>query len=215
MATTEDEMDGAAVATARRAAGDGEASDWANAVIYTIGHSTRTQAELIDLLRAHGVATLADVRRMPRSRRNPQFNEDALAAALPAAGIAYVHVSRLGGLRRGLGADSPNGGWRNASFRAYADYMRTPEFAAGLQELRRLTATGPVALMCAEAVPWRCHRSLIADALVARGIDVREIASGSRTTPHALPPFARVDGTRVTYPAPPADEGAADSGGAR
>ncbi|HEX5497886.1 MAG TPA: DUF488 domain-containing protein, partial [Thermomicrobiales bacterium] len=136
---------------------------WANAVVYTIGHSTRTQAELIALLRAHGVATLADVRHMPRSRHNPQFNADELAVALPEAGIAYIHLPRLGGLRRGLGAASPNAGWRNASFRAYADYMQSADFAEGLAELRRLTEAGPVALMCAEAVPWRCHRSLIAD----------------------------------------------------
>ncbi|HET7093135.1 MAG TPA: DUF488 domain-containing protein, partial [Thermomicrobiales bacterium] len=154
-----------------------------------------------------GVKTLADVRRMPRSRRNPQFNDDALAAALPAAGIAYVHLPRLGGLRRGLGAASPNAGWRNASFRAYADYMQTAEFAEGLDELRQLTEAGPLALMCAEAVPWRCHRSLIADALVARGVIPREIQIATRAAPHALPPFARVNGERVTYPEPlPADD---------
>jgi len=144
----------------RDADGAGDEPNWSDAVVYTIGHSTRSQGELIDLLRAHGVATLADVRRMPRSRRNPQFNEETLAEALPAAGIAYVHLPRLGGLRRSLGAASPNGGWRNASFRAYADYMQTADFAAGLDELRRWASAGPVALMCAEAVPWRCHRSL-------------------------------------------------------
>ena len=126
---------------------------------------------------------------------------------MPAAGIAYVHLPRLGGLRRGLGAASPNAGWRNASFRAYADYMQTPEFVAGLDEVRRLAAAGPVALMCAEAVPWRCHRSLIADALVARGVEVREIQSADRAAPHALPSFARVEGGRVTYPRRPTRPG--------
>ncbi|HEU0113549.1 MAG TPA: DUF488 domain-containing protein [Thermomicrobiales bacterium] len=206
MATIDDETgDARRPAEGLTADGAGEGPDWGSAAVYTIGHSTRTQAELIDLLRTHGVMTLADVRRMPRSRRNPQFNEDALAEALPAAGIAYVHLPRLGGLRRGVDGPSPNGGWRNASFRAYADYMQTADFAEGLDDVRRLAAAGPVALMCAEAVPWRCHRSLIADALVARGVDVREIASGGRATPHHLPSFARVDGTRVTYPAPPVD----------
>jgi uncharacterized protein (DUF488 family) len=140
---------------------------------------------------------------MPRSRRNPQFNTEELAAALPRAGIAYAHLPKLGGLRRGLGAASPNAGWRNASFRAYADYMQSPEFAEGLAELRRLTAAGPVALMCAEAVPWRCHRSLIADALFVRGVIAQDIESRTRTRPHTLTPFARVEGERITYPAAP------------
>jgi uncharacterized protein (DUF488 family) len=131
-----------------------------------------------------------------------------LVEALPEAGMAYTHLSRLGGLRRGLGAASPNDGWRNASFRAYADYMQTADFAQGLEDLRTLAGTGPVALMCAEAVPWRCHRSLIADALTIRGVAVREIRSATRTALHKLTPFARVDGLRITYPA--SDEVAAD-----
>ncbi len=147
------------------------------------------------------MATLADVRTMPRSRHNPQFNQEALSTALPDAGLVYAHLPLLGGLRRGLGAASPNTGWRNASFRAYADYMQTADFAQGLAELRALADAGPVALMCAEAVPWRCHRSLIADALTIRGVEVREIWSPTRTEVHKLPPFAHVDGLRLTYPA--------------
>jgi uncharacterized protein (DUF488 family) len=173
---------------------------WTSATIYSIGHSTRSQAELIDLLCRYGVVTLVDVRTMPRSRHNPQFNRDELADALSSAGIAYAHVPRLGGLRRGVGAASPNTGWRNASFRAYADYMQTADFKQGLDELQKLTAAGPLALMCAEAVPWRCHRSLIADALLVRGVVVRDIQSATRAAPHALTPFARVDGERITYP---------------
>ena len=147
------------------------------------------------------MATLVDVRIMPRSRHNPQFNQEALSSALPDAGLAYAHLPLLGGLRRGLGAASPNTGWRNASFRAYADYMQTADFARGLAELRALADAGPVALMCAEAVPWRCHRSLIADALTIRGVEVREIWSPARTEIHKLTPFARVEGLRITYPA--------------
>lgn len=175
--------------------------DWSHATVYTIGHSTRSQADLIALLHQYGVATLADVRTVPRSRHNPQFNRDELAVTLPEAGIAYVNLPLLGGLRRGLGAASPNMGWRNDSFRAYADYMQTPEFAEGLCELHALTAAGPVALMCAEAVPWRCHRSLLADALTIRGVPVREIQSLTRTEVHKLTPFARVDGLHIVYPA--------------
>jgi uncharacterized protein (DUF488 family) len=174
--------------------------DWSGLVIYTIGHSTRSQADFVALLRHYGVATLVDVRTMPRSRHNPQFNLEELTTALPEAGIAYVHLARLGGLRRGLGADSPNTGWRNASFRAYADYMQTADFALGLDELHGIALKGPVALMCAEAVPWRCHRSLIADALTVRGVDVREIQSVTRTEVHKLTPFAHVRGLDLTYP---------------
>jgi uncharacterized protein (DUF488 family) len=179
----------------------GSNGDWAGARVYTVGHSTRTLAELIALLRHYGIVTLADIRIMPRSRHNPQFNLEALAKALPEAGLAYAHLPRLGGLRRGLGTASPNDGWRNASFRAYADYMQTADFAQGLEELRALAGRGPVALMCAEAVPWRCHRSLIADSLTIRGVEVREIRSATRTEVHKLTPFARVDGLRITYPA--------------
>ncbi|MBX6772613.1 MAG: DUF488 domain-containing protein [Chloroflexi bacterium] len=173
--------------------------------IYALGHSTRPLDELIALLDRYGITTLADVRTIPRSRRNPQFNREALAAVLTGRGITYVHLARLGGLRRGLGAASPNTAWRNASFRGYADYMLTPEFAEGLDELLKLAARGPIAIMCAEAVPWRCHRSLIADALLVRGITVQHIQDLRRCTPHRLTPFARVDGERVTYPDPATD----------
>ncbi len=173
---------------------------WDGAQVYTIGHSTRSQEELIELLTSHGVATLVDVRTIPRSRRNPQFNTDALAVWLPEIGIRYAHLPKLGGRRRGLGDASPNTGWRNESFRGYADYMQTDEFAAGLEELRLLASAGPVALMCAEAVPWRCHRSLIADALLVRGVPSEDIQGPDRTLPNRLTPFACVDGDQVTYP---------------
>jgi uncharacterized protein (DUF488 family) len=168
-------------------------------VVYTIGHSTRPVDAFIALLRAHGVRHLVDVRTIPRSRHNPQYNSDALATTLAAAGIGYSHMKSLGGLRRPK-PDSINAGWRNESFRGYADYMQTPEFAAAIAELLALGAEQPTAIMCAEAVPWRCHRSLVADALVARGVEADEIVSENKATPHALTSFARVEGTTVTYP---------------
>lgn len=167
--------------------------------VYTVGHSTHTLAELVALLRAFEVGVLVDIRSIPRSRRNPQFNREALGPALRARRIHYVHLPELGGLRRPR-KDSPNTAWRNASFQGYADYMLTDDFAAGLAKLSELMAGGTVALMCAEAVPWRCHRSLVADALTARGVEVEHIASTTRATPHRMTPFARVEGTRVTYP---------------
>ncbi|HLL03867.1 MAG TPA: DUF488 domain-containing protein [Myxococcaceae bacterium] len=172
---------------------------WGKARIYTVGHSTRTAEELLELLQAHGIQTLVDIRTVPRSRTNPQFNQDALPRTLAQADIRYVHLPRLGGLRR-TSKDSPNTAWRNRSFRGYADYMQTEEFARGLRELRELTADGPLALMCAEAVRWRCHRSLVADALYARGVEVRHITSRTRAEPHKLTPFAELHGTRVLYP---------------
>ena len=168
-------------------------------LVLTIGHSTRPLGTFLDLLRAHGVERLVDVRTVPRSRHNPQFNREALPAALRAAGIRYLHMAELGGLRHAR-ADSRNTAWRNASFRGFADYMQTPEFAAGVEALLELAGRERIALMCAEAVPWRCHRSLIADALVARGVRVEHIASAKRARPHTLTPWARVRGTRVTYP---------------
>jgi uncharacterized protein (DUF488 family) len=178
------------------------APGWGGAKVLAIGHSTRPLHELVDLLTSCGVRVLADVRTIPRSRRNPQFAAAALAPALAAAGIRYQHLPRLGGLRRAR-KDSPNGGWRNASFRGYADHMQTAEFEEGLMELRTLAKEGPVAVMCAEAVPWRCHRSLLADALFARGVDVEHIAGRARTRPHRLTPFAVVAGRQVLYPPPP------------
>jgi 3-methyladenine DNA glycosylase/8-oxoguanine DNA glycosylase len=172
---------------------------WGGARIYTIGHSTRTLAELVKLLRAADVRVLADIRTVPRSRHNPQFSGDSLRPALRRRGLLYAPVAALGGLRRAR-KDSPNTGWRNASFRGYADYMLTENFENGLSELRGLTEKGTVALMCAEAVPWRCHRSLVADVLTARGAHVEHIIGPSHPSPHRLTPFARVSRGRVTYP---------------
>ena len=169
--------------------------------VFTIGHSTRPITEFLDLLRANGIHQLLDIRTIPKSRRNPQFNTDALAASLAAAKIGYVHMKDLGGLRHPA-RDSINLGWRNASFRGYADYMQTPEFAQALDRaIHFAEETAPTVLMCAEAVPWRCHRSLVADALVVRGIRVLEIVSAAEPKEHALTPFAQVRGTRITYPA--------------
>jgi uncharacterized protein (DUF488 family) len=169
-------------------------------MIFTIGHSTRPIEMFMRLLRAHGVQRVVDVRRIPRSRHNPQFNRDRLSPALHCARIHYKHMAGLGGLRHAR-PDSGNTGWRNASFRGYADYMQTAEFEDSLVRCIELAKHERVVLMCAEAVPWRCHRSLIADALLARGIAVSEITSGIGTRPHILTKWARVRGTRVTYPA--------------
>lgn len=175
------------------------APGWGGARILAVGHSTRPFAELVELLSSSGVGILADVRTVPRSRHNPQYDQETLRQALEREGIHYRHLPRLGGLRRPR-ADSPNGAWRNASFRGFADYMLTAEFEEGLRELRELARQGPVAVMCAEAVPWRCHRSLLADALAARGVPVRHIVGRGRTAPHRVTPFARIEGRRVTYP---------------
>ena len=170
--------------------------------MWTVGHSTHALDELVGLVRAHGVTSIADVRKIPRSRRHPQFNLDALTSGLAAAGLGYRHVPGLGGLRRER-PDSINRGWRNPSFRAYADYMQTAMFAAELDRLVALGRREPAAIMCAEAVWWRCHRSLIADALVARGEPVLHILTPERAEPHVLRDFARVDDGRVTYPGEP------------
>lgn len=168
-------------------------------VVLTVGHSTRSLDEFIDLLKAHAVARLVDVRTVPRSRHNPQFNQDTLSGALEITGIHYTHIAGLGGFRR-TSPESPNGGWRNASFRGYADYMQTAEFAQNLESLLKLARKERVVLMCAEAVPWRCHRSLIADALMVHGIRVEEIINRTRCQAHTLTPFAQVDGAAITYP---------------
>jgi len=167
--------------------------------VFTIGHSTRPIEQFIEILKAHGVTQVIDIRTIPKSRHNPQFNSDALAASLRTARIRYVHLKDLGGLRRAR-PDSINLGWRNASFRGFADYMQTPEFIAALERAMRLSEENPSALMCAEAVPWRCHRSLVADALLVRGIRVLEIVSAAEPKEHKLTPFARVRGTSVSYP---------------
>jgi uncharacterized protein (DUF488 family) len=173
-----------------------------NDVILTIGHSTRPLDEFLGLLDAHGVECVVDVRTIPRSRRNPQFNSDALEDSLRKAHIGYVHKKPLGGLRHPK-KDSINTGWRNDGFRGYADYMQTGEFDAALVELIEFTRTKRCAIMCAEAVPWRCHRSLISDALVVRKVGVEHIMSRTRREPHALTPFALVRGAQITYPNSP------------
>lgn len=167
--------------------------------VFTIGHSTRPLEEFAQLLHEYGVDCLADVRTVPRSRHNPQYEHDALAVSLPERGIRYERMPALGGLRH-TRKDSPNGGWRNTSFRGYADYMQTPEFAQGIDELIATARTNTVAIMCAEAVPWRCHRSLVGDALLVRGVEVFDIMSATQAKPHTLTSFARVDDGRITYP---------------
>jgi uncharacterized protein (DUF488 family) len=167
--------------------------------IFTIGHSNRPIEEFIRLLEAHGVKRVVDIRTIPRSRHNPQFNADVLPKSLHAADIDYTPMKELGGLRHTT-RDSINTGWKNASFRGFADYMQTPEFAAAIDALIKIAADKTTAIMCAEAVPWRCHRSLVADALVARGIDVEHILSAIRAQPHEITPFALVHGLEITYP---------------
>lgn len=167
--------------------------------IFTIGHSTRPIAEFLEMLQAHGIRRLVDVRTVPRSGHNPQFNREDLAHALHNRRIHYRHMPALGGLRHAR-RDSINAAWRNASFRGYADHMQTQEFAQALELLIELARQELTAAMCAEAVPWRCHRSLIADALLVRGIEVLEIVSATRATPLTLHPWAQVEGWSVTYP---------------
>jgi uncharacterized protein (DUF488 family) len=168
-------------------------------LVFTIGHSTRPIEDFLELLKAHQIELLVDVRTIPRSRHNPQFNSDALPDSLGSANIAYRHMPELGGLRRPR-KDSTNTAWRNLSFRGYADYMETPEFENGLAQLIEEAAARRSAIMCAEAVPWRCHRSLIADALVARGLEALEISSLTRAQPHKLTPFAQIKDEKVRYP---------------
>jgi uncharacterized protein (DUF488 family) len=168
-------------------------------LVLTIGHSTRPLDDFIDLLKTHGVEMILDVRTVPRSHHNPQFNLDTLPEALRSVGIGYEHMAGLGGLRHAL-RDSPNMGWRNPSFRGFADYMQTKEFQENLEKLIGLARRDRICLMCAEAVPWRCHRSLIADALQVRSLSTEHIMSKTKTQPHKLTPFARVDGTRISYP---------------
>ena len=169
-------------------------------IVMTIGHSTHPVKEFIHLLKAHQVQRLVDVRTVPRSRHNPQFNRSELSPALHSARLHYRYMPGLGGFRRAR-RDSLNTGWHNASFRGFADYMQTPEFRTNLDDLITLTKLERIAIMCAEAVPWRCHRSLIADGLLARGIEVREITSATRSQPHTLTPWGKINGTQFTYPA--------------
>ncbi|WP_420126846.1 DUF488 family protein [Longimicrobium sp.] len=181
-----------------------EVSNDSTQAIYTIGHSTRTAEEFIGLLRDHGVRLLVDVRRFPGSRRHPQFGRDALAASLAEAGIAYRHEEALGGRRAGdpKAGESPNTAWRHPAFRAYADYAATPPFQAALGRLMRDGAERRTTIMCAEAVPWRCHRRLITDALLARGVPVLDILGPGEARPAVLSEHAvvREDGTLI-YPA--------------
>jgi uncharacterized protein (DUF488 family) len=167
--------------------------------IYTIGHSNHPLDDFLTLLAAHGITVLADVRKLPGSRRYPHFNAEELSPALAEAGIRYVHFPGLGGLRKPA-ADSPNGAWKNKSFQAYADYMLTDDFERELAALLELARGECVAIMCAEALPWQCHRSLIADALVVRGIPVSHIMTTKKLDEHKLRDWAHVEGTRITYP---------------
>lgn len=175
---------------------------WPDGAVFTVGHSTHSIEAFIGLLHTYGIQRLADIRTVPRSRHNPQFNADELARSLPQAGIDYIPMPALGGLRHAR-KDSPNAGWRNASFRGYADYMLTPAFEAALGELIAASRGKRVAIMCAEAVPWRCHRSLVADALNAHGVPVVEILSQTSFREHTLTSFAKIEGTRVSYPPVP------------
>jgi uncharacterized protein (DUF488 family) len=172
-------------------------------VILTVGHSNRSLSDFIALLQAHGVTQLVDVRTVPRSRHNPQFNQDTLPAALQAVGIGYCHQPGLGGLRHPR-PDARNTGWHHANFQGFADYRQPPAFAAALDTLLQQAESCRMAVMCAEAVPWRCHRSLIADALSVRGIPVEHLLSTTQRQAHRLTPWAQVDGTRLSYP-PPAE----------
>ncbi len=168
-------------------------------VIYTIGHSTHSIEDFIRILHSYGIQRLVDVRTIPKSRHNPQFNGDELPQVLRQHGIDYVHLEGLGGLRHTTKA-SINTAWKNTSFRGFADYMQTPEFEAALDQLIVLGKEKPTAIMCAEAVPWRCHRSLIGDALLVRHVKVEDIMTESSCKPHSLTPWARVDGLKITYP---------------
>jgi uncharacterized protein (DUF488 family) len=176
-----------------------QSTQWPKDAIFTVGHSTLPIQRFVALLHTYGIERLADIRTVPRSRHNPQFNAEPLADALKAENIEYVPLTELGGLRQPR-KDSPNMGWRNESFRGYADYMQTEVFQEGLEALIQMSRQKRVAIMCAEAVPWRCHRSLVADAMSVRGIAAIDILSESSHRLHRLTPFARVEGTTITYP---------------
>jgi len=167
--------------------------------IYTVGHSTHPIDEFIGLLNSYGIKQLVDIRTIPKSRHNPQFMQDSLQKSLPEADISYIYMKDLGGLRHG-DRDSVNMGWRNRSFRSYADYMQTNAFKTAVDELIAVAEKAPTAIMCAEAVPWRCHRSLVGDALLVRGLRVLDIMTATNAPEHKLTSFARIDGTNITYP---------------
>ncbi len=174
-------------------------NDMKKLVLYTIGHSTRTIKEFLSLLEAHGIKKMIDIRTIPKSRHNPQYNEADLRASLKQAHIRYAHVKKLGGLRH-THADSKNDAWLNASFRGYADYMQTDDFQKGLQRLEKDAGKQPVAIMCAEGNPWRCHRSMVADAMTVAGWRVLEIQSRKSTKLHKRTAFLRVRKGKLTYP---------------
>jgi uncharacterized protein (DUF488 family) len=176
-----------------------------NPLVCTIGHSNRPIEVFIDLLKENGITRVLDIRTVPRSRHNPQFGEDELALSLEAAGIGYTYLANLGGLRK-TRAGSPNSGWHNLSFRGYADYMQSPEFAEAVEWVAERARKERCALMCAEAVPWRCHRSLVGDALLIRGVQVEDIIGPKGRKPHKLTPFASVRGMHITYPLPATDD---------
>jgi len=167
--------------------------------VYTIGHSTRTLDEFVAILKSFEIELVCDIRTIPKSRRNPQFAGEVLQQALADQGIGYVHLKALGGLRHAR-KDSPNAGWRNDSFRGYADYMQTADFAQAVDNLTHLAKEKRVAIMCAEAVPWRCHRSLVGDALLVRDVEVQDITSQTRAQPHKMTAWAKVEGVEITYP---------------
>jgi uncharacterized protein (DUF488 family) len=169
-------------------------------MIYTIGHSTHPIDEFISLLEHYNVKQLVDIRSVPGSRHNPQYGQAALEKSLESKDITYTYMKKLGGWRRGPEGQE-NAGWRNASFRSYADYMQTTEFADGIDDLIAVAEKAPTVIMCAEAVPWRCHRSLVGDALLVRGIEVHDIMSSTNDPKHTLTSFAKVDDTNITYPA--------------
>jgi uncharacterized protein (DUF488 family) len=172
---------------------------WPEDAIFTLGHSTLPIEHFTAVLQIYAIERLVDIRTIPRSRHNPQFNNTTLAKSLTAQHLEYMHIQALGGLRRAR-KDSPNTGWRNGSFRGYADYMQTEEFQDALEALIQMSGQKRVAIMCAEAVPWRCHRSLVADALCVRDVPVVEILSDTSYRMHTLTPFAKVEGVRITYP---------------
>lgn len=173
--------------------------------VFTIGHSTHPIEEFIALLKQNGVERVIDIRTIPRSRYNPQFEQTTLVKSLPESGIEYIYMKVLGGLRPKV-KDSVNMGWRNASFRNYADYMQTEDFSEGVRQLIQYAKEKPTAIMCAEALPWRCHRSLVGDALLVRGVEVLNIMNMTTTTPHTMTPFAKVEGTKITYPKVESDD---------
>jgi uncharacterized protein (DUF488 family) len=170
-------------------------------LIHTVGHSTRTIEAFVEILHTAEVTLLVDIRSVPRSRRVPHFNTEALEVTLPQYAIRYAREPRLGGFRRFKAESSANIGWHHESFRAYADYMQTAPFRTAIQDLMRVAIMDRIALMCAEAVPWRCHRKLVADALTVRGVEVHDLMGGDRWQLHRLTSFAHAEGSELTYPA--------------